>query len=1125
MTEREFEFKYRDSQKQIKLLEARVNDLNNQLIASKSEQDKLHVNVNKYKERVDTLLLNSKKMEKDYNSLLEKYNELKNQEIQNALNPPQLPIPIPIPTPLPPPSQLISPGTEQNSSNVDQIKISNYQDIIHQLESELNDYKLKEKEIAEREKELSRKHAKTAYYQEELQKAQTQITMLESKIHIRTQEKNAWEQEVLELRDRLASISTSPPTSTPTIAENGKNPKRRVSHRSAVMATKGNEVVESFESVVEDLYARLGEAEDENREILNSLDNAQDEIMKKYQQILELQSTQTSLQNELRQNQDQNEILLNQYTDETKKNNELISEIKNIQTQYQEKEEIIKQLTNTNMELTKENQLILSQIKFYKSQLNGEEEEEEGEEYKSENKDRENEEESNLKNHLEYYSQNINDSNTVSIMNTSNIKLLKEELTRQLSRYESLRKHNAKLLYKLLCSRGNIQVCCRVRPRNQQEFTQGSKVCIEVIDEGEIACFDRRTLSWKSFHFDKVWDEYSNQSDIFSDLEPLALSVVDGYNACIFAYGQTGSGKTFTMNGYQNNFGISYRTFEKIFHLLIFKKNQHLKQPLIENEIQPILQQLNEVNLQDSIENISKTSILKNEENLNFEYFVEVSMLEIYNETIKDLLIISTNNSNINISLEIRNDADGNLSIPGLIKEKIFTLEDAMNVFERGSMNRATAATNMNETSSRSHSILIIYVTTIINNGIPVTGKLYLVDLAGSERLDKSGVTGQTLKETQYINKSLSALGDVMEGLQKKLKHIPYRNSKLTYLLQDSLGGNSKTMMIVTICPTELTADETLFALQFATRNRSIQSGSTKRNISWKSLEEALKLMKNELQDEKRKVQHLTNTLTETRREMKKYQDKVNNQADVKIRHIDESRKGIEFQIEVLTRTNGELLARLQIEKEVLRQSAIDIESHQSTIKQLQDQIKLLTREKEKIFHVLENKEKENETLHQLLKDKDLSSLSDRSILTSIRNNSMKSPKLPLNHSKSFTSPIISHPKFSKSGRMSTGSILLYNDLTKNDTPKANIEALCRPTFSSTQHIISTNESFSVDEDDETNQPSTPIVIQPPVGNYRQGTVNAMATPRSRDALVKHQERMKKKRDQSNILKSDDWNK
>lgn len=127
---------------------------------------------------------------------------------------------------------------------------------------------------------------------------------------------------------------------------------------------------------------------------------------------------------------------------------------------------------------------------------------------------------------------------------------------------------------------------------------------------------------------------------------------------------------------------------------------------------------------------------------------------------------------------------------------------------------RATTSTNLNEHSSRSHSILIVHVTTTSDNGVPITGKLYLVDLAGSERMDKSGVTGQAMKETQHINKSLSSLGDVMEGLDKKSKHIPYRNSKLTYLLQDSLGGNSKTMMIVTVCPTELTADETFFALQ-----------------------------------------------------------------------------------------------------------------------------------------------------------------------------------------------------------------------------------------------------------------------------------------------------------------------
>ncbi len=107
-----------------------------------------------------------------------------------------------------------------------------------------------------------------------------------------------------------------------------------------------------------------------------------------------------------------------------------------------------------------------------------------------------------------------------------------------------------------------------------------------------------------------------------------------------------------------------------------------------------------------------------------------------------------------------------------------------MEVFARGSSNRATTSTNLNEHSSRSHSILIVHVTTSADNGVPITGKLYLVDLAGSERMDKSGVTGQAMKETQHINKSLSSLGDVMEGLDKKSKHIPYRNSKLTYLLQ-----------------------------------------------------------------------------------------------------------------------------------------------------------------------------------------------------------------------------------------------------------------------------------------------------------------------------------------------------
>ena len=147
----------------------------------------------------------------------------------------------------------------------------------------------------------------------------------------------------------------------------------------------------------------------------------------------------------------------------------------------------------------------------------------------------------------------------------------------------------------------------------------------------------------------------------------------------------------------------------------------------------------------------------------------------------KDLLVAPVHAS---VGLDIRHDADGRINVPGLTKETVTCLEDVMEVFARGSANRATTATNLNEHSSRSHSILCVHVTTTSNDGMPVTGKLYLVDLAGSERMDKSGVTGQAMKETQHINKSLSALGDVMEGLDKKSKHVPYRNSKLTYLLQ-----------------------------------------------------------------------------------------------------------------------------------------------------------------------------------------------------------------------------------------------------------------------------------------------------------------------------------------------------
>lgn len=162
-----------------------------------------------------------------------------------------------------------------------------------------------------------------------------------------------------------------------------------------------------------------------------------------------------------------------------------------------------------------------------------------------------------------------------------------------------------------------------------------------------------------------------------------------------------------------------------------------------------------------------------------------------------------------------------------MVEREIRTFADASLLISQGNKARATAATNVHEHSSRSHSIIILNVT---SRATGKKGRLYLVDLAGSERVKKSAVTGAALKEAQHINKSLSALGDVMEALDKKSAHVPYRNSSLTHLLSECLGGpgakeGGRTMMIVTVCPFSDVTDETRCTLQFATRARNIEFG------------------------------------------------------------------------------------------------------------------------------------------------------------------------------------------------------------------------------------------------------------------------------------------------------------
>jgi len=191
-----------------------------------------------------------------------------------------------------------------------------------------------------------------------------------------------------------------------------------------------------------------------------------------------------------------------------------------------------------------------------------------------------------------------------------------------------------------------------------------------------------------------------------------------------------------------------------------------------------------------------------------------VNVLEVYNEEVYDLLVDPTNCT----KLEVRHGEHGNF-VQGLTNIEVDSLENVMDLLAVADKNRSQASTNLNEHSSRSHMIVTVSVTSEnLLTGITTRGKLNLVDLAGSERIQKSGVTGQALKEAQNINKSLSALGDVIAARVAKQTHIPFRNSTLTFLLQDSLSHDSKTLMIVCASPVMSSVDETFCSLNFASR-------------------------------------------------------------------------------------------------------------------------------------------------------------------------------------------------------------------------------------------------------------------------------------------------------------------
>jgi hypothetical protein len=366
------------------------------------------------------------------------------------------------------------------------------------------------------------------------------------------------------------------------------------------------------------------------------------------------------------------------------------------------------------------------------------------------------------------------------------------EFERQWIAESKLRKELHNTLQEIV---GNLRVYCRIRPPVMGEeshvFANGQTglLCTDVRGQDVVVVRDHdaeRPVE-KKFEFTQVYGPASSQEDVFRDTEPLMTSVLDGFNVCIFAYGQSGSGKTFTMEGTEEKQGLVPRAMARVFEAI-------------------------------------------GERTANYTHECFLSMIEIYNEQVRDLLVekdVDTSRK----KYEIMRDALVGMYVKDLTSEPVHTASHTKTLIKRGNLTRSVGATNLNEQSSRSHMLVTLTVrTTDLHTNDHYVGKLSLVDLAGSERLAKSQTSGAALKETQAINKSLSALGTVIAALANQEKHVPYRDSKLTYLLQDSLGGNSKTLMFANCGPSQLNYAETVNSLNFASRAKSVALGKATKN-------------------------------------------------------------------------------------------------------------------------------------------------------------------------------------------------------------------------------------------------------------------------------------------------------
>jgi hypothetical protein len=366
--------------------------------------------------------------------------------------------------------------------------------------------------------------------------------------------------------------------------------------------------------------------------------------------------------------------------------------------------------------------------------------------------------------------------------------ILEQELVREKSR--RLKTH-----HKLLDLQGQIRVFCRIRPMTLSETDAHETPAFNNVDENSLSLVgnDRNI---RHFTYDRVFKPQASQAEVYAEVSPLVESSLEGYRACIFAYGQTGSGKTFTMEGTPQQPGVIPQALQQLFAA----SSAHVR---------------------------------------THTYTFTMSVVEIYLEEVRDLLSTSPSSQ----KLEVR-ELQSEVVVPGLKTETLSSAAHALEVINLAMRNRQCRETAMNEHSSRSHCMITINTRALPCEGKEasvVLGKLILIDLAGSERVHRSEVTGAAKQEASAINRSLSDLGTVMAALKRKASHVPFRNSKLTFLLQSALGKAGKCLMICQLNPCLSSQAESVSSLNFANVVSDVQLGAAKKlNESKDVLDRAL---------------------------------------------------------------------------------------------------------------------------------------------------------------------------------------------------------------------------------------------------------------------------------------------